>query len=226
MSTVLGLLQGFGEGVTTLSELLKQGVEYSKALEQINDLGIHMIPQVSDKVFEYTVKSIIPQTKELLELPGHYLPNIASIPSALTKTLRNFSYLVQIEGESQFGGQVEQRYISISTNSLLTKDQAIDAALSISGSDTKSGGINGNSGEVHAISQNAAGLTNVEAILPAFDPTELDSIVSPTSRFSSYKEQIATNRSWLRSIAQGPVVPVLFTESGQVLISGKRVTPA
>lgn len=216
MSTVLGLLHGFKEGAALLSEFLKQGVEYSEALERINELGVSLIPQVSEKVFEYTVNSIIPQTKELLELPGHYLPSISSIPSALTKTLRNFSYLVQVQGELQFGGQVEQRYISISTNSLLTKEQAIDAALSISGSDTRSGGINGNSGEVHSISQNAAGLTNLDTILP-----ELSDQLNSTD--TTLKQQFATNRQWLRSIASGPVVPVVFTESGQVLVSGKRV---
>lgn len=240
MSTVLGLLHGFKEGATLLQEFLKQGIEYSEALSRINELGVSLIPEVSDKVFEYTVKSVIPQTKEILELPGHYLPNIASIPSSLTKLLRNFSYQVKLRGESQYGGQLEDRYISISSNKLLTKNEALEAAFGLAQENTKSGGINGATGEITSISQNAAGLTNVESIIPTstftstlgFNPyagnyvdTSKDNIVSPSSRFNTYQEQAKANRDYLRSIAQGPVVPVLFTESGQVIVSGKRVTP-
>lgn len=202
-------LKGFGSGIEYLKNLLEEGIPYSNALEQVNELGLSLIPEVSEIVKTHVLEHVIPFNLSLEELSHNVLPSVRDIPTSLTKLLRNFSYRVKLTGQSQFGGQLEDRYISISTNSLLTKEQALSSALSIAEDNTKSGGINGAEGTVESISQNAAGLTNIDAILPPPGPQY---VIGPDEP----RKALLSNRSYLQTIASGPVTPISFSLTGEI----------
>lgn len=209
MPNILNILKGSGSAIQLLKSLVKPGMTASDLLDQVNAAGYNLLPSTGNLVINYLTRAVIPANANLKDLQGNVLPNLASIPQGLTKSLRNFSYLVKVTGQSQFGGHFEDRYISISTNSLITKEQAIDAANSMAQENTKSGGINGASGEVQSISQNPAGLTNLDTIIPA-----------PAYQFvtqsGAQKQALTDNRNYLSLTASGPVTPIIFSLSGQI----------
>jgi hypothetical protein len=205
MAGILGILKGQGAGLQLLRSLLNDKVPAVEALAHVKSAGYNLIPQTAEQFAEYLKTVVVPANTALEQLHPSVLPNIASLPLTLTKSLRNFSYLVKLTGQSMLGGQLEDKYISISTNSLLTKEQAVDAAVSIASFGTKSGGLTNADGEVTSISQNSAGLTERDTILPG-----------PAYPFSNNNEgkiqAYKDNRDYLKTVASGPVSPVVFTQ--------------
>lgn len=209
MPDVLGILKGSGSALQFLTSLLKSGIPGADVLSRVQAAGYNLTTSTANLAINYLTRAVFPAAQQLAALPDDTLPNLASIPITLTKTLRNFSYLVKLTGQSQFSGQLEDRYVSVSTNSLLTKEQAVDAAISISQEASKSGGINGADGEVQSIGQNAAGLQGLDTILPAFSP-----ILSALS--GNIPANLQANKAYLNLIAQGPVTPIIFSLTGEI----------
>jgi hypothetical protein len=205
MAGVLGILKGSGQALQALRSLLTSGVPAIDALAQVRSLGYTLIPQTAEQFTNYLTQVVTPADKALSVLSPGILPNIASIPLSLTKTLRNFSYLVKVTGRNPVTQQLSDQFISISTNSLLTKEQAIDAAQSMIGSSDRYNGMVSGDGEVTSISQNAAGLTNIDTIVPSF------SIYDPEAPVGSIAS-LNANRNYLKTVASGPVSPIVFTQ--------------
>jgi len=209
MPNVLGILKGSGSAIQLIKSLMTAGVPAEDVLSQVRAAGYDIIPSTANLAINYLKNAVLPANQLVASLDADVLPNLASIPLSLTKSLRNFSYLVKLTGNSMYGGQLEDRYISVSTNSLLTKEQAIDAAVSMSSQATKSGGLNNSTGEVQSISQNTAGLTDLDSIIPAPGPVF-------TSSTGPQKEALLANRNYLQIVASGPVTPIVFSLTGQI----------
>lgn len=205
MSTILGILKGSGPALQLVRSLLKTGTPASDVLDQVRAAGYNVIPQTLNQAIDYLTQVVTPADLALSSLGDSVLPNLASIPLTLTKTLRNFSYRVKVTGRSQFTNQLQDQYISISTNSLLTKEQAVDAAQSMVLGSANYGGMLGASGEVESIAQNSSGLVNTDTILPGtLSFGELPNAGEITS--------LSANRNYLKTVAQGPVSPLVFTQ--------------
>ena len=150
----------FGEG-QALAYII-EGVEKGLGLEEIKsalDLGgIFTRANIVEQVYGYLQNAVLPAKQYVKQLQLNNLPNIARIPLSLTPQIRNFAYTVLVQGISASTGEIIERQITISTNQLLTKQQAIDLADELSQGETKSGGLESGAGEVTSISQNSAGL--------------------------------------------------------------------
>lgn len=205
MSSVLGILKGSGSALQMLRSLLLNKVPAIDALAQVRAAGYNLIPQTAEQYAEYLKSVVIPANTALPSLSGNILPSVASLPISTTKLLRNFSYLVKLTGHSMFGGEMEDRYISISTNKLITQFEAVETAIALATNNTKSGGLNDAEGEVTSITQNSAGLVDRDNILPG--PT-YPLNTTDEGKIQAYKD----NRDYLKTVAAGPVSPVVFTE--------------
>lgn len=209
MANILPLLKGSGSAVQLLHSLIKEGIPAEELLGRVKESGFEIETHTAHLVINYINKAIIPATEVLEKLEFNAIPHLASIPLSLTKTLRNFAYLVKLTGESQLSTQLQDQYITISTNSLLTKEQAIDAAQSLLGNGSRYEGLTNATGAVDSISQNAAGLQETNTILPA--PSQFTS-----GNPEQLKNTINANRDYLKIVASGPVTPIVFSLTGQI----------
>lgn len=85
-------------------------------------------------------------------------PNISRIPKSLTKMLANFSYKVELTGFDKATGELKTTYVNVITQRVLTKQQAIDQAVNYTETNSERYPIEGASGKVVDVFQNAAGL--------------------------------------------------------------------
>jgi len=85
-------------------------------------------------------------------------PTIGRLPMSVTKTLRNFAYLISYDNPGALSEKDKILYVGVSSNTLLTKQQAIDAAQSRL--ESESSRTEGDIGtmRVDSITQNVGGL--------------------------------------------------------------------
>lgn len=74
----------------------------------------------------------------LRSLSNHEIPNPAKFGTAVTELLRNYSYKVTVRGRNPDTGESQNRQITVSTNSPLSKDQVLAMASTITSSGTGS----------------------------------------------------------------------------------------
>lgn len=85
-------------------------------------------------------------------------PNIDRIPKSLTKMLTNFSYKVELTGFNKETGELDTAYANIISQKVLTKQQAIDAAVAYTEANPDRYPVEGVSGRVTDVFQNVSGL--------------------------------------------------------------------
>jgi len=85
-------------------------------------------------------------------------PTISRLPMSVTRTLRNFSYLLSYDNPNAISEKDKKLFVGISSNTLLTKQQAIDEAQSRL--ESESSRTEGDIGTMHvdSITQNVGGL--------------------------------------------------------------------
>jgi hypothetical protein len=155
---VFDFLFGEGRALAFIVKGVEAGMKVAEIAEKLSLGGIITRLGTVEKVAGYLENVILPGKQYIKQLQLNNLPNLLRIPLALTSMKRNFAYEVNVTGFSASTGEIEARTIVVSTNELLTKQQAIDIADELSIGDTKSGGLTGGAGEVTSIMQNPAGL--------------------------------------------------------------------
>lgn len=158
MANILSLLPGEWTAFSFISSLAKEDISSSEILARVAANGLTIRQNTGLNIINYLRNNTIPATKYLNSLNMNVLPSIARIPQSITTQLRNFAYTVSINGVSQFTGEQLEKFITVSTNSLLSKQQALDTALTMASNATQSGGLIPDSGSVVSIQQNSAGL--------------------------------------------------------------------
>lgn len=154
----LSLIKGEGLAVQAIKSLVSQNVPGSQILQQVADMGLTIRPNVGTQIINYLVESYLPAGEYIEALDLDSYPQLNKLPFSVTNMLRNFAYTVEINGTDQFDGGQISKNITISSNQLLTKQQAITAAENISAGDTKSGNVVDGEGTIVSITQNNAGL--------------------------------------------------------------------
>jgi hypothetical protein len=158
MAFLFNFLFNEGEALGFIKKGIAEGLGTEEILGALAKGGLSIRPELATNVIEYLGKTILPDLDYIKRLQYFAQPNLARIPIALTKTLRNFSYQVSVQGFTKATGELETHNISISTNTLLTKQQAIDMATELAVGESKSGGLESGAGVVTSITQNPAGL--------------------------------------------------------------------
>ncbi|MDR5730668.1 MAG: hypothetical protein RB191_24930 [Terriglobia bacterium] len=158
MANFLDIIKGEGLAVQLIRSLIDQDIPGSLILKQVRDAGLGIRTQTGYQVINYLRDVVTPSRAYISYLGLNNLPNVNRLPQSLTKQLRNFAYNVQLRGFNNIDGQLTTKNVTISSNLLLTKQEAIDAAVNMAAGDSKSGGVTGSSGKVVSVFQNSAGL--------------------------------------------------------------------
>lgn len=67
----------------------------------------------------------------LRALPKNRRPNIFSIPEALTKTTRQYAFTLEVKGTAADTGQATSQFITLATDSLMTREQMEALAMEV-----------------------------------------------------------------------------------------------
>lgn len=165
MANFLDLIKGEGPAVELIKSLVDTVSSGAEILRQVRESGLGISNSTGYQVINYLRDTYLPSTSALKNLANDTLPTINSIPKSVTELLRNFSYKVAVTGSDINTGETRKQYIQISSNQLLTKQQALDAASNIVEQSSKSGGITFDEADVESIQQNNAGLTDTNGQL-------------------------------------------------------------
>lgn len=168
MPNILDILKSENPAVQLIQSLVTSTLPASTILQQVRDNGLGIRTQTAYQVINYLRDVTIPSRSYISSVNLNAYPTISRLPLSLTKQLRNFAYEVKLTGFSNLSGQLQDKYITISTNQLLTKQQAIDAATGLAATTTQSGSLNGASGQVTGVTQNIAGLVSSPSALASY----------------------------------------------------------
>lgn len=158
MAFLFDFLFGEGQALGYIKKGLAEGLGSEEIISALQAGGVSIRPELATNVIEYLGKTILPDLDYIKRLQYFATPNLARIPLSLTKTLRNFSYQVSVQGFNTSTGELQTKQISVSSNVLLTKQQALDIAGEFATSETPSGGLESAAATVTGITQNPAGL--------------------------------------------------------------------
>ena len=113
-----------------IESLTAQGIGANEVLRQVTAAGFKIQRSLGLQAVRMA-KGIELSRDYLSSLKLNVQPNPARFPTALTEIRRNYSYSVRITGFDTYTGQTGSRYVTVSTNSVLTKQQALDMAEGI-----------------------------------------------------------------------------------------------
>lgn len=159
MANFLDIIKGEGPAIAFIRSAIETAKSATEILEDLSKSGIGIRRQTGLQVIKYLRDEVVPVRKYIDNLGLSKLPTIDRLPKSITTQLRNFAYHTVMEGFSTLTGEKTTRNITVSSNQLLTKEQALDYAVSIAESENQSGGLDGATGRVTDVFQNSGGLT-------------------------------------------------------------------
>lgn len=109
-----GLARGLG--ANQIYDLLQSSGQGYRRTNFLSDLAL--------------IRDVDQKAARLATLAGDRHPDPSRLPFALTKQLREYSFRVRVSGYNPDTGQREDRFFSISTNELLSRDEIESIALS------------------------------------------------------------------------------------------------
>jgi hypothetical protein len=151
-------LYGEGEAVSFIKAFIAGGAEPPEILAALDNLGLTIRKELAQNVIDYLGKTILPDTQYIKQLQNYALPNITRIPVNVSRQARNFNYNVTFTGFKTGAQNISTSGVTVSTNVLLTKQQAMDIAASMVEGQFKSGDFETASPVSVTITQNPAGL--------------------------------------------------------------------
>lgn len=123
---LLDLIKGEGAVVSFVRSAVETGKAATETLESLRALGMGIRTESFYKVYNYFAGPVTQTRNYISNIGLQNLPNIARLPPSLTKLPKNFYYELKIEVVSSETGEKKNVNLNISTNTLLSKQQAID----------------------------------------------------------------------------------------------------
>lgn len=123
---LLDFIKGEGAVVSFIRSAVETGKKATETLNAFREAAGKIRTEVFYKTFNYFAGPVAAARNYISNIGLNNLPNIERLPESLTKTLKNFSYELKVEVISNETGEAETRALNISSNTLLTKQQAID----------------------------------------------------------------------------------------------------
>lgn len=161
MANLLDLIKGEGQAIVFIRELAKTALTGTEILGQLRAAGLGIRTQTGYNAINYFRSIVQPAGQYTKFLNLNAYPTISRLPLSATKQLRNFSYWVDVRGFSKTTGEIQTTNIKVSSSQLLTKQQAIDIAVSLGEGGSGNYAVTGGSGTVTDIFQNSDGLTSL-----------------------------------------------------------------
>lgn len=161
MPSFLDLIKGEGVAIGFIRSAFEQGLSASETLTALRESGKGLRTQTFYQIYNYYAEQTAPARSYFSNITLNAYPNINRIPESLTKQLRNFAYYTKVTGIDVNTGEIVTKDITVSTNELLTKQQAADLAVAISEKSGNRYGLEGASAKVTDVTKNQAGLVAV-----------------------------------------------------------------
>lgn len=161
MAGLFDFLYGEGQALAFISKGVALGQSLEEVSTELAKGGLLITAPKVEQVYNYLNNVVLPSQQYVKQLQLNAQPNLIRLPLSLTPTLRNFSYHLQLDGVDIHTGVQVTKYMTISTNTLLSKQQAIDIGGELATDDTESGGLVAANISVIHISQNSAGLVSI-----------------------------------------------------------------
>lgn len=155
------LLKGEGAAIPFIVRGVGEGMSSEDILNDLDQGGIFIRPEIAGKMIDYLQGAVLTGDAYTKQLQMNSLPNVLRLPLTLTDRVKNFFYFTQVEGFNRSTGALEKRDITIASDTLLTKQQALDKASEYAMGVEDSGGLTGAAGKVLSIKQNSAGITTL-----------------------------------------------------------------
>jgi hypothetical protein len=150
---------GFTEDILAfVVEKLNEGLSGSAILRGLQEIGEGIRRQNFFQGLSYLAKEAVEPRKYISALTLNAYPTITRLPQSLSKQLRNFSYRTVVSGFDVMTGELKTLNISVSSNTLLTKQQALDIAGAMAEQQGGRYGLESAAGTVTDIFQNSGGL--------------------------------------------------------------------
>jgi hypothetical protein len=124
-------LKGEGQAIVYIKSAIQHEIPVETLIETLQMKGLKIRESLTRQVYDYLGTTIRSDTQYIKFLQLNALPNVARIPVALTQTLRNYSYQGVAQGFLRGTNIIVSKPLSISTNVLLTKQEAADLIAEI-----------------------------------------------------------------------------------------------
>lgn len=160
MANFLDILKGEGPAIQIIRSLVNTPASATSIINTVRQSGYGIRTQTGFNVIAHLREVVAPATDYIKHVNLNAFPTIQRLPLSITKQLRNFAYNVEVTGVNKNTGEIQTKNVTISSNQLLTKQMAVDAAVSIADGSNRSYGVSGGSGQVVSVFQNSAGLVD------------------------------------------------------------------
>lgn len=158
MANILDLIKGEGQAINFIRSAASIGKGATETLAALREAGLGIRTQTFYEAFNYFLGPVDTGRKYISNVTLNAYPTIDRLPKSLTRTLRNFTYVTVVRGFDVNTGEVVEKNVTVSTNTLLTKQQAIDAAVGMVEGASERYGIEGAGAQVTDVFQNSGGL--------------------------------------------------------------------
>lgn len=160
--SLLDFIKGEGAAVSFIRSAVEAGKAASETLEALRNAGLGIRTQTFYQVVNYFKGPVETARNYVSYLGLQNLPNIARLPKTLTNIAKNFTYELKVEVISSETGEKTTRTINVSSNTLLSKQEAIDTIAGIIEENPNNRySFEFSGAQVTNIFQNAGGLVNV-----------------------------------------------------------------
>lgn len=124
------LTKGARDAFPFIQSLAATSASANEILRQVSAAGMQVRRADGLKLIS-AFRNIASQANYIKAVRKDFLPNPARFAESVTRLLRNYSYSVRVEGTHPATGEKVQRWITVSTNDVLTKSQVEDEVYGI-----------------------------------------------------------------------------------------------
>lgn len=157
MANFLDIIKGEGPAIAFIRSLVETESTASEILSKLSEEGLGIRRATGLQVINYLRGTVQPTRKYISSLTLNALPNVLRLPKNPLNQKKLLNYNVLLRGFSTLTGQLEEKRLTIASNTVLTKQQALDVAVQAGTGSFQSGGLDSATGSVEDIFYNPEG---------------------------------------------------------------------
>jgi len=123
-----GLSASAKEAAMFVKSAADKGLSERAVMSALKESPYNIKPATAHDVYLAT-RGIVSNRRVVQALSNNKLPTENSLSRPVFNQSRNYSYLVRVRGRNPYTGDKEEKYQSISSDTLLTKNEAINYAI-------------------------------------------------------------------------------------------------
>ena len=135
-----GATAGVREALPFIDHLARQALPANEIIRQVRAAGLTVRRAAALEAIR-TIKGVIAGGRYIQAVRNDFLPNPDRVPTAATLIRRNYSYKVRVRGFDPQTGDPVERHISITTDTLMSKNDVYNIAADTLASDHENYGV-------------------------------------------------------------------------------------